>query len=115
VKKCLLAFLILVVAFQSAWAATGAYCAHENGAASFHFGHHFHRHHGKSDGTDKKTSSAKADSDCGACHSSAPALAAMQKLPTPPFLARFYFSSVPTIYTSHISDAPRRPDRTSVA
>jgi hypothetical protein len=38
--------LLVLMPFQSSWAAVAAYCAHEASAQSLHFGHHEHPHAG---------------------------------------------------------------------
>jgi cytochrome c553 len=114
VKKFILMLLLLAVTFQSAWAANGAYCRHEDGAASFHFGHHSHRHQGHVDASDKKASFGKIHFDCTSCHAASPALATATKILGVFFLPRFYPQPVATIYTSHIPDGPQWPDRLPV-
>jgi hypothetical protein len=64
-------FIFLLVVFllplQFAWGAVAAYCQHEQGAASGHFGHHEHVHkaeHGKK----ADAGQWAADNDCGTCH-----------------------------------------------
>jgi hypothetical protein len=63
--------LVLLVTFllplQFAWGAVTAYCQHETGAASKHFGHHEHVHkaeHAKS----ADAGGWGHDNDCGTCH-----------------------------------------------
>jgi hypothetical protein len=61
--------LILVIALllpaQWVWSAASAYCQHESGGSSQHFGHHVHAHVGEP----KKSSDSKLapDADCGSC------------------------------------------------
>ena len=65
-RRWLTVALLVLLPLQSFWAAAATYCAHEQSAASQHFGHHEHRHHG---------ASAKADgaqADAGKVQSGAP-------------------------------------------
>jgi hypothetical protein len=74
---------IVLLPFQSSWAAVAPYCGHEGGAVSWHFGHHEHHHHSWAEDGDedraiadsKATSEPQADKapgavdlDCGQCH-----------------------------------------------
>jgi hypothetical protein len=74
VSRLLIIVLLLWLPFQFAWGAAASYCQHEQGAGVSHFGHHSHKHKGKSlqcagDATpDKKTSIAGEDLDCDYCH-----------------------------------------------
>lgn len=108
-------FLILVllctVPLQFAWAAAGAYCAHEEGRAAQHFGHHVHEHDA---GTDAKPDAAKApaaDPDCDYCHH--PCASAIDSAPAGLGLP----GRTPHIggdvhdFASHIPDLIARPDR----
>ena len=72
-RRWLTAMLLVLLPLQSFWAAAATYCAHEQGAASQHFGHHEHRHHGtaaKADGAEADARNALAgdDLDCACCH-----------------------------------------------
>lgn len=113
-KKLFLILLLCVVPFQFAWAAAGAYCQHETGAAPMHFGHHVHNHQISAEKTDSPYKVGKLHPDCGSCHGTSFAL--FQE----PVLAQRIVTTgtnvpdaKPEIYTSHIPDGPRRPDRLS--
>jgi hypothetical protein len=73
-SRLLIIVLLLWLPFQFAWGAAASYCQHEQGTGVGHFGHHSHKHQGKSlqctgDSTvDKKTSLADEDFDCDYCH-----------------------------------------------
>ena len=74
VKRFLL-MLALAFVLQVSWGAASAYCMHETGKASEHFGHHQHRHHGSNAAGDVDNTSfpkkAAAHADCASCsHSS---------------------------------------------
>jgi hypothetical protein len=112
VKKILLMFVLFAVTFQSAWAANGAYCRHEEGAAAFHFGHHTHRHRAPADAGDKVAASGNVHFDCSACHSAAAALATAPAPPGAGLAPGLHPHPVAAVlYTSHIPEGPRRPDR----
>lgn len=67
-RRLLLALFAFLIPLQLGWAAVSAYCAHENGEAAKHFGHHEHQHApcAKADGD--SPSKGGIDSDCGSCH-----------------------------------------------
>lgn len=116
VKKFLLILLLVILPFQFSWAVAGAYCQHEQGAASQHFGHHAHQHQGKADISNTKGDAGKFHSDCSSCHGAgcvvfAATVPAIDLLPP----GREYTEPRPFSYTSHIPDGPRRPDRFPVA
>jgi hypothetical protein len=115
VKKFLLVLVLFAVTFQSAWAASGAYCRHEKGALSFHFGHHSHHHQGKGDPSEKKVAFGKVHFDCSSCHAASPALTTASTTVDAVIFSKSYPYAVATIYTSYISDGPQRPDRPPVA
>src|SRR3972149_6821958 len=69
-NRLVLIFVLVFLPLQASWAAMTAYCTHENGVASQHFGHHFHKHYvsaGDSSG-DPSRGSGGVDKDCGFCH-----------------------------------------------
>ncbi|WP_428420476.1 cation efflux protein, CzcI family [Methylibium sp.] len=93
-SRLLIIVLLLWLPFQFAWGAAASYCQHEQAASVSHFGHHSHKHQGKSlqctgDATpDKKTSIADEDLDCDYCHIScaqplAPVMLGYQIEPVP--------------------------------
>jgi hypothetical protein len=74
-KRLALIFLMLLLPLQSVWAAASAYCQHEQGVATQHFGHHTHQHKAsadRNDGTGKSPLNVHAD--CSSCHLSCPAV-----------------------------------------
>lgn len=73
-RRWLIIVLLTLLPLQSSWAAAAAYCAHEQGVAGQHFGHHEHRHHGAAvktadaAGADARNALAAGDLDCASCH-----------------------------------------------
>ncbi|MES2318861.1 MAG: hypothetical protein V4631_15380 [Pseudomonadota bacterium] len=71
--KRFLRLLIVALTLQFAWGVASAYCGHESGTASQHFGHHAHQHQGAGgddvddDGGTTPSSKIGADSDCATC------------------------------------------------
>ncbi|PKO57008.1 MAG: hypothetical protein CVU28_00860 [Betaproteobacteria bacterium HGW-Betaproteobacteria-21] len=61
-------FLLVLLPVQLGWAAVGAYCAHESGAAADHVGHHDHRHSVDDSGNEQGSLPKGAHADCAACH-----------------------------------------------
>lgn len=67
--KRFLYLLALAFALQMTAGVASAYCMHETGKASEHFGHHQHVHQ-NADGDEDSSSPAKkvgADADCASC------------------------------------------------
>jgi hypothetical protein len=110
-KRLILIILLVLVPLQFAWAAVGAYCQHEEGSNSFHFGHHAHTHQAKRDAPDSSTKINKAHLDCNSCHAPASVLwiAAPSMTVAAPVAERY--EPVSFLYSSFIPDGPRRPDR----
>ena len=73
-------FYLLAFAFvlQMSAGVASAYCMHESGQASEHFGHHQHQHESAAGDDDEDGSSAVkklgADPDCAACSHSSSAM-----------------------------------------
>lgn len=76
-----------------------------------HFGHHAHQHQGKADTSNAKSKLAKMDLDCPSCHGTA--CAVFLTVVEPVFVPLGTTSAEPCVllYTSHIPDGPRRPNR----
>lgn len=114
VKRLFVIAMLLILPFHFSWAAAAVYCDHDDNPVS-HFGHHthaedvdFHKINGDANG--------KVHGDCGYCH--AAAVQASIFVPgKPPVMApsRVYAHDAPATFTSHISEGPRRPDRSPVA
>lgn len=66
--------MLVLLPLQFVWGAGAGYCQHEEGAATSHFGHHAHKHEGKTlkqsgqASTAGEVNAGGADSDCGSCH-----------------------------------------------
>ena len=68
--KRFLYMIAVAFALQMSWAVAGAYCLHETGRASEHFGHHQHEHTAnQSPDQDSSSPSKKASvhTDCASC------------------------------------------------
>lgn len=105
-KRLVLLMLLIVMPFQMAWAASSNYCAHEQGAAAQHIGHHAHQHQ---DGDKFKGKvPGGVDDDCAYCHLGGVIL--------PPALQPVFASLLPSINVSSflevMSSVPaREPER----
>ncbi len=72
-RKWLAILLISLLSLQASWAAAASYCAHEQGAAARHFGHHEHQHAleaatdgvGTAAGASATNADSNADSNAG--------------------------------------------------
>jgi len=81
-RRVLLSFIAFLLPLQFAWGAVTAYCQHEAGAASRHFGHHEHVHQAEKV---KPLDAGKwaEDNDCGICHGAGPTALAAEGDPAP--------------------------------
>lgn len=67
-KRLALIFLMILLSLQAAWAATSAYCQHEQGAAVQHFGHHAHQHQAADKNDPGSGPASTFHGDCAFCH-----------------------------------------------
>jgi len=67
-KRWLLILLMWVLPLQLSFAAVAPYCAHEEGAAAQHFGHHSHVHLEGQQDHRPAVAKLQADLDCSFCH-----------------------------------------------
>lgn len=109
--------LALVFAFQMTFGVASAYCMHETGKASEHFGHHPHVHKDASGDKDKGSAKAKAgfDPDCASCaHGSIvmPMLSVESAMAMP---AEHDLAPPPARLTSPYLGLPERPNWTRAA
>lgn len=116
VKKALLLFLLICLPLQFVWAGAASYCAHEQGDAVSHFGHHSHQHatesasHDDQGALDKSKSAAAADADCGYCHLSCQASFLMAPPQVPVLQESLADSALISPFSSRIPDRLLRPD-----
>ena len=109
-KRYFLIFLLMLLPLQFSGAVAGAYCAHEEGQAAQHFGHHVHKHDASGKVTKDTSQKAKADTDCEYCHHvSASAIFAAAAFQCPPGQSAHMRFEVHR-YASHIPDLIPRPD-----
>ncbi len=111
-RRAVLVFVLLFLPLQASWAAVAAYCMHENGVATQHFGHHFHKHHlsaGDSPG-DPSRGSAGVDKDCGFCHLNLKLVHATASIPQ--FDVGSHLNGFPPRhrYSSLVPQEPERPN-----
>ncbi len=67
-KRLILVLMLFLLPLQASMAAAGAYCQHEQGAATQHFGHHAHQHQGADKDSPAGGSAASFHADCAFCH-----------------------------------------------
>lgn len=69
-RRFVLVLVMMILAFQSTWAAAANLCAHEQGGGG-HFGHHEHRHIAASTADDSAADEGGTGgyhADCATCH-----------------------------------------------
>nr|WP_288119585.1 cobalt-zinc-cadmium resistance protein [Thiomonas sp.] len=86
VKRLLFVLLMLILSLQAVWAAANAYCQHEQGAATQHFGHHAHRHQAADKSDSGNIPASGFHGDCASCHFGAVGVAtsSLDMLPSAP-------------------------------
>ncbi|WP_298234779.1 cobalt-zinc-cadmium resistance protein [uncultured Azohydromonas sp.] len=128
-RRFLLIVLMFVLPLQWSWAAAASLCGHEAaGAATRHFGHHQHEHHGaeaghdagksaKAEGADKKAGlgSLGADADCGVCHGLGAAFLATVDAQAPPWIGTGAFPRYQAAVPDRSPDTLLRPPLPLVA
>ena len=110
--------ILLIVAFtlQLSWSVASAYCMHETGKTSQHFGHHPHQHQAEkqadqpSNSAEKKSDSKIAfHSDCASCAHSPVAAYSLQNELVKPLLVAYQAGTSNTEPTAPYLGKPLRP------
>lgn len=110
-KRWLVILLMWVLPLQLSFAAVAPYCAHEQGAAARHFGHHSHKHQDADSADEHQSKLPGADPDCDYCHH---ACCAALPMPAPAPLSMLLTShqeAPPGRFVSFIADLVPPPDR----
>ncbi len=108
-RLLVIAMLVVLLPFQSVWAAAAPYCAHESTPqAAAHFGHHEHQHAGAAADAD---AAGGYHADCDACHLGVSAPLPPSRVPAalPPRTAAHREPG--SGYRSHIPSVPKPPAR----
>ncbi|WP_228893937.1 hypothetical protein [Pseudoduganella aquatica] len=118
--KRLIYMLTIAFALQLSWGVVSAYCQHETGKASRHFGHHQHEHKpGNVVADAEKSTPAKkvtAHPDCASCnHHGSFALASWNPEPSPLPLAVMHHQSTVFELPLPYLGLPERPQWQRVA
>lgn len=109
-RRFALIFLMLLLPLQSVWAAASAYCQHEQGVATQHFGHHTHQHQASTDGNDGTGKSPlNVHADCSICHLSCPAAAESVRSTIVTASGSLAVADQPDALSSVFPDHPERP------
>jgi len=116
--KRVLYMLVLAVTLQLSWAVAAAYCMHESGSASQHFGHHQHEH-ASNDGADHDKSPAQKkaiyDPDCASCSHSPAGATALAGQGAGPVMAAHAAAEAPKSPPDPYLGLPERPQWTVAA
>ncbi|MFZ6813408.1 hypothetical protein ACO0K3_03005 [Undibacterium sp. Rencai35W] len=106
--------LMLIVAFtlQLSWTVASAYCMHETGKTSQHFGHHPHQHEASHNTDDQKNTDTKkvaSHPDCASCtHSPLAAYTWQNELVNPLLVSHQHPSTTSELNTPYLGK-PLRP------
>jgi hypothetical protein len=116
--KRFLYMIVLAFIFQLSWGVASAYCMHETGPASQHFGHHQHQHIPSSSAVDDDATPASKKSsvhaDCASCFHHSPATASWPAELVLPVLVQHQRTSPPYQPPKPYLGLPERP-RWSIA
>lgn len=113
VKKLLIILMLLALPLQFTWAAAAIYCQHERATANAnaHFGHHQHQDDTELPGDNPQSLKVHKDFH----HPDSQGLFLVQLPPALIPVGAVHLELHPPLYSSHIPDGPRRPDRYPVA
>lgn len=109
VKRLLFVLLMLILPLQAVWAAASAYCQHEQGTATQHFGHHAHQHQAADKSDSGNIPASGFHGDCAFCHLGAVGVAT-SSLDVPPCApASLAVSLENNLLLSIFLEGPERP------
>lgn len=108
-RRWLLIILLILIPYQSVWAGSAQYCAHEDDAAVAHFGHHKHKHSPAR--ADRAATGTMWDADCSTCHMASAAPVFCGALQMTPLAWPESFPYAEPRYVSRVPAGPERPDR----
>lgn len=111
-KRLALLLVLIVLPLQATWAAVSAYCTHENGVSSQHFGHHFHKHRASASdlsGGDPSRGNSGPDNDCGFCHLNLKLAHSTLSMPQADVDPQLDGCSRLDLYSSFVPQGPERP------
>ena len=111
--KRFLTMIALAFIFQLSWGVASAYCMHESGQASAHFGHHQHTHIPSGSAVDDDATPASKKSavhaDCASCFHHSPSPVSWSVELTLPLLAQHQRTSLPYQPPKPYLGLPERP------
>lgn len=110
-KRWLLILLMWVLPLQLTFAAVSPYCAHEQGVAAQHFGHHDHQHQAVDGQDDDASGLAAGDPDCDYCHHASGAALAMMLPALIKAAPVSHLEAAPVRFVSFIPDLVPPPAR----
>jgi hypothetical protein len=117
--KRFLIMIALAFIFQLSWGVASAYCMHESGKASEHFGHHQHQHTPSVSAIDDgATSTSKKSSvhvDCATCFHHSPSTVSMSVELASPLLIQHQSTSLPYPLPEPYLSLPERPQWSTAA
>lgn len=117
--KRFLTMIALAFIFQLSWGVASAYCMHESGPASAHFGHHQHQHipsgNMLDDDTTPSSKKSSVHADCASCFHHSPATVSWSIELTLPLLVQHQRTSLPDKPPEPYPRLPERPQWSNAA
>ncbi len=113
--KRVLQLLIVALTLQLSWGVANAYCGHETGKASQHFGHHLHQHQGSGSSDENGDDGASSpntiggDPDCATCAHSPSSVIPFESKPLNVAIVRHELIASLTGQPAPYLGAPERP------
>ena len=106
-RRWILVALVVMLPFQSCWAAMVRYCQHDEDTVTQHLGHHYHQHEADALGGEQPGS---AHVDCGYCHVDIVSLLKALPATAAPLAIRLAYPSIFDPLASVLPDEPERPN-----
>lgn len=110
--------MLSLLPFQLVWGAAASYCQHEQGAGVQHFGHHVHKHQGKSlksagqNAADSKSLIGDDDPDCATCHLTCVSPLTQTPVIVPAYAAEAIHTAFVNVHPRHVPYVIERPNWT---
>lgn len=110
-----LQMLVVALVLQLTWGVASAYCLHESGEASQHFGHHDHKHQSSDTDTDKDDAGKspagkyKPHPDCASCMHGQLGIFSLDVGTIPPLVISHETPPAPLAQASPFLGMPERP------
>ncbi|MBA4178544.1 MAG: hypothetical protein C0505_18590 [Leptothrix sp. (in: Bacteria)] len=108
-RKFLCVALLLLLSFQSGWAAAASYCEHRGVAHEPHFGHHDEHHHSSPEQASDSGTGGAEDGDATHCHGHVSAMLLTSPVLPEPVATQLSMHSARIDWRGPVPAPPERP------